>query len=863
MKPWREMTETERYATLKPLCERGLNNGEMAAETGALKGTIAYFLSVCARDLLELRRERNLLREKVPAVKAVAPFQPGTSAILPVPPKPPTAPALVMLDTLIGMVGALDAKIDALGARLDGLHQTPQSPSNRDASAGGEASSTAAPQGEAVHAGIGSETPADREGQHESRHLGEEGSGPSGVTAGETALLSPLGASEAARKRPDLSVSRRAPDSGPGEPQRDTLGVTAGRAPQQITPSLPDPVVSEAPSSDAHPDGEVGSASVEAEPSGRALAEPSCPHDGGGDQEPAAAPPPHIIPVVEPELTEAVYDLWAAGRRAREIADQLRVDLDEVVKRVRIGRNWGEPRIAAGDEKAAMLAAAIMREHQNTSKGDDDAKRELVDGDRGRSGRDHVPTHAGGDGDGHGLGAEAEAGSTPRDEGQAPALQVAVEPAQPHPQDGGGLRGSAVGGGQAPAEEREARHLGRAVLPDLSVVREAAVEPEQASPFRQAHSARWAAEKVDLVRRLATDGKTDQQIADEIGGGVSKRAICKLRLRHRIETKRSASAGAQREYHCPKWPDEQVETLRALAADGKTDDEIIVAMGLNVRRGAIVEVRQRYGIEAGVVQVRRYGPSTQIGADLGEKVLDFWAAGASGKETEAHFGLGRGQLKAFLMKARQAGDPRAKARAVRGPEAKSTAWPPERMAEVERLVREEGKSDLEIARIMGATKGMIVGIRNRARIPSVTTLRREAEASTPKSAAPPMAPVAPIVRQPVKPVAVAPKPKPPAPIKVVQRYGDIDRDAFGLPIIAPTHEQEVLDSVPEPAFADGERITIMMLTAKTCRWPSGHPGNPDFTFCGKRSAVGRPYCADHVRIAYQPLPGKRKSGVAA
>jgi hypothetical protein len=44
-------------------------------------------------------------------------------------------------------------------------NQNPQSPSNRDVSAGGKASSTAAPQGKAVHAGIGSETPADREGQ--------------------------------------------------------------------------------------------------------------------------------------------------------------------------------------------------------------------------------------------------------------------------------------------------------------------------------------------------------------------------------------------------------------------------------------------------------------------------------------------------------------------------------------------------------------------------------------------------------------------------------------------------------------------------------------------------------------------------
>lgn len=50
------------------------------------------------------------------------------------------------------------------GAPVFGHIEIHESPSNRDASTGDEASSTAAPQGEAVHAGIGSETPAGREG---------------------------------------------------------------------------------------------------------------------------------------------------------------------------------------------------------------------------------------------------------------------------------------------------------------------------------------------------------------------------------------------------------------------------------------------------------------------------------------------------------------------------------------------------------------------------------------------------------------------------------------------------------------------------------------------------------------------------
>lgn len=37
---------------------------------------------------------------------------------------------------------------------------------------------------------------------------------------------------------------------------------------------------------------------------------------------------------------------------------------------------------------------------------------------------------------------------------------------------------------------------------------------------------------------------------------------------------------------------------------------------------------------------------------------------------------------------------------------------------------------------------------------------------------------------------------------------------------------------------------------RTCEWPFGEPGNPGFHFCGQPAAFGRPYCADHVKIAY-------------
>lgn len=49
------------------------------------------------------------------------------------------------------------------------------------------------------------------------------------------------------------------------------------------------------------------------------------------------------------------------------------------------------------------------------------------------------------------------------------------------------------------------------------------------------------------------------------------------------------------------------------------------------------------------------------------------------------------------------------------------------------------------------------------------------------------------------------------------------------------------------------RKTIADLSPRCCRYPIGDPGHADFRFCGDRKmAPGVPYCAAHMREAYQP-----------
>ena len=53
------------------------------------------------------------------------------------------------------------------------------------------------------------------------------------------------------------------------------------------------------------------------------------------------------------------------------------------------------------------------------------------------------------------------------------------------------------------------------------------------------------------------------------------------------------------------------------------------------------------------------------------------------------------------------------------------------------------------------------------------------------------------------------------------------------------------------------KTTLLDLSEKVCKWPIGHPGEPDFHFCGKPSATGFPYCGEHCLIAYQAQQPRR------
>ena len=67
--------------------------------------------------------------------------------------------------------------------------------------------------------------------------------------------------------------------------------------------------------------------------------------------------------------------------------------------------------------------------------------------------------------------------------------------------------------------------------------------------------------------------------------------------------------------------------------------------------------------------------------------------------------------------------------------------------------------------------------------------------------------------------------------------------------IPPAPPRRLVPAKPSPEIAD--KTSLLDLSDKVCRWPIGHPGEPDFHFCGAPVNPGFPYCVEHCGRAYQ------------
>ncbi|EDL48849.1 GcrA family cell cycle regulator [Erythrobacter sp. SD-21] len=200
------------------------------------------------------------------------------------------------------------------------------------------------------------------------------------------------------------------------------------------------------------------------------------------------------------------------------------------------------------------------------------------------------------------------------------------------------------------------------------------------------------------------------------------------------------------------------------------------------------------------------------------------------------------------------------------------SWTDERIATLKKMW-EGGSTASQIAdELGGVSRNAVIGKAHRLGLKSrpspVKAAEKKKAAPKPKPAPKPVAkkaaPRPAPAPAPAKPVAKpAPKaddavPSQPLPDKrpdlpkiVSVGPGGFLRQGPGdqQPPIPPAPPRRLVPAKPSPEIAD--KTSLLDLSDKVCRWPMGHPGEPDFHFCGEAVNPGFPYCVEHCGRAYQ------------
>jgi len=189
-----------------------------------------------------------------------------------------------------------------------------------------------------------------------------------------------------------------------------------------------------------------------------------------------------------------------------------------------------------------------------------------------------------------------------------------------------------------------------------------------------------------------------------------------------------------------------------------------------------------------------------------------------------------------------------------------------------RTMWEKGMTASQIAEALGdVSRNAVIGKAHRLGLqsrPSPVKANDDSASATPapapvKKAAPPVMeaprPAPTPAPAPATPSAAAAPatpatPAPNAPPQQIMRSvgpGGFVRQAPGeqQPPIAPAPPRRLVPAKPAPEIAG--KTGLLDLNDKICKWPLGHPGEPDFHFCGDKVNPGFPYCVAHCGHAYQ------------
>lgn len=149
------------------------------------------------------------------------------------------------------------------------------------------------------------------------------------------------------------------------------------------------------------------------------------------------------------------------------------------------------------------------------------------------------------------------------------------------------------------------------------------------------------------------------------------------------------------------------------------------------------------------------------------------------------------------------------------------AWTDERVEELKKLWAEGHSASQIAARMGGVTRNAVIGKVHRL------GLSGRAAPAKPKA----------VAIEPEKAVPLA-EPSPPRRERAPART--------------------VLRDLPPITDIGSSRLTVSNIGGDECKWPIGDPASEDFHFCGQSASGGKPYCAYHAQLAFQPSTTRRE-----
>jgi GcrA cell cycle regulator len=193
------------------------------------------------------------------------------------------------------------------------------------------------------------------------------------------------------------------------------------------------------------------------------------------------------------------------------------------------------------------------------------------------------------------------------------------------------------------------------------------------------------------------------------------------------------------------------------------------------------------------------------------------------------------------------------------------SWTEERIDRLKKMWQDGATASQIADELGGVSRNAVIGKAHRLGLEArPSPVKPGEEKEKPAAAAAPAPKPAPAERPAPKPVAAAPEAERPAPAQPARsarssqelqyrsigpggfvRQGPGDQQAP----IPPAPPRRLVPAKPSPEVAD--KTSLLDLNDRICKWPMGHPGEPDFHFCGNASNPGFPYCVEHCGVAYQ------------